>query len=1050
MHAVPAVPSPGKLRKSNAPTPQPNQSFVQELNQRLTPHHAQSASLSSLSGNGYLYQGRESSSPSVSTYGTPGKSGTIDSVIQAWSTPGSLPAHNQQNIEPLEPPPKRTSTLRKSVPVRQLASAETQTDFPPIIKTETKYETKYETKIETREIDPYEDLKGEYRTSLNRYATMLRKETAATDERDKMTIVCEFVNREVKLRSVLFNAEPAELIWSNELAELKRGREELVQLKHSQEVLQRELDAAKQGTTTAQLQAGELRKQLDDTRGQLDDTRLQLGDTKRQSEDLKRQLEDTKRQSEEVKRQSEDTKRQLDDTKNALEGARHELDDSKKEVADLKRLVERAKEEANNTVPPRFDRAVTPKPTLNTATASSPNKDDFVVINADGEDAEYSPGGRPRGMLPPKTPIQQRPFSPPVQTGPAITQTFGQKFSQPGSPGSNAPMTLDDYVTPERPERSFNSTPHILRPGSTAPTPPLNPAMSPAPIPFQPARPAYTPFRYGEGLESARATVNPNNPANEAYMKLRNEQAVESGRLLSQEPPLLTVTPALDRGQNATPSRARQQHEEAFLGLLRQQSKATKRPLIPNQGDAPAPLRVGSPLTRRQSIPPLVKTAESLRQSLPSNVTQLTFAKSSHPKLAPIGSAISKIVDDFSFIHATVVAWDKENRKLRQQLDSERAARESENQSHIDQLFNEDQIGYADIGALEEDFKLDEASKKYEEDQQELESFTRNVFENVAHRLESEVAELEILRAKTLDVLDLGAQSVSSRIRMSLTQPQKAMEGAPLADTMATMLQIFHKIEVRYTKIAEAHFERERRRKRLELSVLYTNGDTAGVKQLEKNFDKAQSLQVHSEARKRDERANKLMDSFDRGVVRGLSENQEWVDEMSNKTSLLRDLILGSEANGPLAGNREELLYGPGGITQTLSLLQDAVGIVMQDSRELVQMSGQADKILNEADFAMFLAEAKIAEADEREFEKLNSEKTKEDQKLKEEAEARMNSIQRGPEEILGFIKDVRDAVGNDKGHKDRLNQALEAAKKRNMTGSPPTMQDGGPSMKEL
>ena len=61
-----------------------------------------------------------------------------------------------------------------------------------------------------------------------------------------------------------------------------------------------------------------------------------------------------------------------------------------------------------------------------------------------------------------------------------------------------------------------------------------------------------------------------------------------------------------------TPSRARQQHEEAFLGLLRQQSKVTKKPSLPTMGDAPAPLRAGTPLTRRQSIPPLVKTAESL------------------------------------------------------------------------------------------------------------------------------------------------------------------------------------------------------------------------------------------------------------------------------------------------------------------------------------------------------------------------------------------------------------------------------------------------------
>jgi len=430
----------------------------------------------------------------------------------------------------------------------------------------------------------------------------------------------------------------------------------------------------------------------------------------------------------------------------------------------------------------------------------------------------------------------------------------------------------------------------------------------------------YTPFRYNEAPDFAPSTINHLNPANEAYMKLRHDQAAESGRLLSQDPPLLTVT-APDRAQNATPSRARQQQEEAFIGLLRQQSKAVKKPSQPPLRDAPAPLRAGTPPRRRQSLPPLVKSAESLRQSLPNDVAHLNVPRQKHPSIAPLSSAVADKVDDFSYIHAMVVAWDRDNRKVRQQLEAERANRESDTQVRIDELFHDNQIGYADIKDLEEDSKIEEASKKYQEDQDELDSFVRNVFEKVTQRLEAEVAELETLRIKTLDILDLGAQGASARIRTVLSNPAAVSEKVPLTDAMTTMLQIYNKMEVRYTKIAEANFERERRRKRLELSVLYTNGDTAGVKKLEKDFEKAQSMQVLSEARKRDERANRLMDSFDRAVVRGLSENQEWIDEISLKSSLLRDLVLGSESNGPQGQNREDLLYGPGGVKETIDLL---------------------------------------------------------------------------------------------------------------------------------
>lgn len=816
-----------------------------------------------------------------------------------------------------------------------MLTKDTQTDFPPIVKTEVKEVVKYE----TREIDPYEDLKDEYRTSLNRYATMLRQEKAAGSEQEKMKVVFEFVNREVNLRSILFKTESAELVRASELAELRRAAETLKQ----------ESTMKLPPSASAAVQTGAQARSMTDQR-----------------------------------------------------------------------------------------------PQVNTNVSQPPQSRDeaFVMIGKDGEDDEYSPGGRPRMATVNRPTVQHQPPTPSDQAGPARGGTpLPLRNTRPRSPSANAPMTLDDYATseqPARPDRSFNASPaHAQRSGSTGPTPPPKPASNSGPIAFQPARPAYTPFRYTESQPLPQTVVSGSNPADMAYSKMRNEQATESGRILSQEAPMLTVT-APDRSESATPSRARQQQEEAFIGLLRQHSRAVKKPVRTATPDAPAPLRAGTPgFARRPSLPPLVKSTESVRQSLPDDLTDLNFAAKTHPKLVPIGQSIAALSDDFSFIHATVVSWDRENRKVRQKLDAERATRESDSQAHIDDLFHGNEIGYADIAGLEEDFKLEEATKKYDEDHDELDSFSVNVYEKITSRLEDEVAELERLRIRTLDMLDLESQSVSQRIQMAIKNPTGALEKVPLVDTMTKMLQIFNKIEARQQKIAEANFEHERRRKRLELSVLYTNGDKEGVKQLEKEFDKAQAMQVLSEARKRDERANKLMDSFDRAVVKGLSENQDWIDEISNKAMLLRDLVLGSTSNGPQGADREDLLYGPRGVRESMDLLQSATNLVLSDSQSLVTTSSQADKILNEADYAMFLAEAKIANANDREFGKLKSEKGKEDQKLKEESEGRMNGIQRGPGEIFGFIKDVKGFIGDDQGHQDRINVALEAAKRRNMNQTP-------------
>lgn len=809
----------------------------------------------------------------------------------------------------------------------QTTNSLTQTDFPPITKTVTEIETK----VETREIDPYEDLKNEYRTSLNRYATMLRKEMTTTNEQEKMKVVVEFVNREVKLWSVLFNAEPAELVPSSELTELRR-----------------------------------------------------------------------------------------------------QLDKLKEEIAAMK-----ASNSSKPVNPPIQERAITPR-SLDTQSHSMKHspQDDFVVVDNNGDDVEYSPGGRPRVSMPART----KPLQPQTLGRPAIVVSEQATIlPQPLSPSSNAPMTLDDYATPEPVARREE---YKLPLSSTHAPTAKSGSDGPAPIHFQPARPAYTPFTYTESSVPAVPLINSANPVDKAYTKLRQDQATDSGRLLSHEQSHLGVV-APDRSQSATPSRARQQQEEAFLGLLRQQSKAIRRPQTAPISDAPDPLRIGTPFKRRQSIPPMNKSLETLRQALPKSASELAAAQSDTNLVRALMLQLNTISDDFSFIHQIVVAWDRDNRQHRAQLDKERAERESESQARIDELFNDNEIGYADIAGLEENFKVEEASRKDREDQNELESFSKAVFGSVTEKLTLELASLETLRIKALDLLDLRAKSASARLR-SISSGQVDQEQASLSDTMSLLLQVCDKIEIRQKKLAEAHFERERRHKRLELSVLYTNGDTAGVKKLEKDFDKAQAMQVLSEARKRDERANKLMDSFDRAVVRGLAENQEWIDDMSNKTSLLRDLVLGSESNGPPGQDREDLLYGSGGVKETLDLLNDAVTLVGQDSKQLITLSSYADKILNEADFAMFLAEATIAEADKQEFDKLYTEKTKEDLKLKDEADGRLNGIQKGPEEIFGYIKDVRDYIGGDKDHQTRINSALERAKQRNQSpvneGSVPVM----------
>lgn len=1012
-HATPAYNSPGNFQQGTETPPK----TVTPLSQgRYSPHSTPQIQYSGgHSGQSYS---KDSGRPSLQS--NSGKSGSIDSVMNAWNTT-TVQDSAVQPLRTTRPSSTAQDTLARN---RSTANVQTQTDFPPIVKTETKIETKYE----TREIDPYEDLKNEYRTSLNRYATMLRQEMALSSEKDKMMLVCDFVNREVKLRAVLFSAEPAELVRSAELAELRGGT-----TKARSEVtsVSEKLRLEEQLRKVAELELAKVAERA--TR----DEQLRK-DVEKQLEDLKKA---TQKQIEDIRSTAD---KQIEDAKKAADA----------QIEEHKQMAEKAKAESaartatdlpSQRQPSPSARSVTPMlPTINTdATASNAKDDGFVVINADGgDDAEYSPGGRPRVSQPSRVAAHQRSMTPANVIATQKTQPPVVGGFRPSSPASNAPMTLDDYntgpqsVNATQPNRSFNATPvQTATPANTAPHVPPKIGSNQTPIAFQPPRPAYTPFQYNQGVAPTPLMLNGNSTADQAYSKLRYEQNAESGRLLNQAPPTLTVS-APDRTQSATPSRARQQHEEAFIGLLRSQSKAVRRPqtVPPPPSGAPAPLRAGTPMARGQSLPPLVKAIEGLRQNLPTSLPQLRNEKHPHPLMEPLTARMASIVDDFSYIKGTVIAWDKSNRQVRQKLDAERANRESENEAHIDQLFNENEIGYADVAGLEDDFKVEEAGKKYDEDQAELESFSKSVFEVVSARLEHEIADLDDIRNQVLDILQFRSQCASDCLRTAAARSNNATEKVSLAETMSVMLQLHAKIDVRQTKLAEAKFERERRRKRLELSVLYTNGDTAGVKQLEDDFDHAQSMQVYSEAQKRDDRASKLMDSFDPAVVQGLADNQEWIDEMANKATLLRDLVLGAESNGLAGRDREELLYGPAGVREILDSLSNAITMVNQDSKELVDLSTQADKNLNEATFAMMLADTKTANRDQKEYEQLKEEKVKEDVKIKEEYENRVNSVQKGPNEIFNSIKEVRDKIGSDPEHETRINQALERARERNQS----------------
>jgi len=844
---------------------------------------------------------RHGSTTSIGTLDGIKRTGTIDSVIHAWNKPLS-------DREASSRPHSSSSGVSKAANERQVSSKEDAV-LPK--------QAAPEPQVIVRTVDPYEDLEPEYRASLRRFALMLRNETAAEMDEEKFKIFQAFVEKELRLRSLLYGIE----------IDLRPKRI-------------KEADHGMSDPSESKAQHG--------SKGHDDESATRLPHT-----------------------QATPVLGAPLSTSAAVECSGAQTTPAKETTAPI-----------IGTPQPKEESYVLED-------ASPPLDDDGVA---------YSPGGRP------------------IVTKPAALKTHAPRIAAPApsqsiplSPSNDAPIPLEDYVTSDRPSPSDNA-PILFE--TEAMTEGLSKAQDKEqmPINFEPLRPSYTPFRYKEVNSASNASGR---PADEAYSSLRN-QVADSGRMLAHDTPdFANSVRRADTGFGI--SNGRREHEEAFIGLLRQQSNLHMK-ATPDVSHI-AQLRVGTP-TNVETVDPLSIAVLTLRSLLPQTTPKIDGPV--HSRLAAVKTELGKIPEEFGFIHDTVVEWDRTNREIRRVQDQERNTRQTESEGHIDSLFNDNEIAYADIGVLESEFKLAEAERKYHEDQQELESFVGGVFTPVTERLQDELSKLNAQYTIAVDILDLGSVAAAHDLRSDNNRPL-------MAEAMATVLTIFKKVEVRHQKLAEAEFERERRRKQLELTVLRANGNIAGMKQLEKDFIVAERMQVLQDARSKDTRANKLMDTFDRATVRGLGDNQTYVDELLVKVRALREALF-----SPTTRTSDDL-YGIDGPRDTLSLAQETIDFVLADSRKLLATSNVADSILNDADYGVSIAEARVSDANEETYKKLQKDKAKEDAKICEDTDSRMNSISKSPIEATNLIREIVDHVGDDP-HRERIRRALVDARMRNAT----------------
>ncbi|KAK2861149.1 hypothetical protein FQN49_004496 [Arthroderma sp. PD_2] len=623
------------------------------------------------------------------------------------------------------------------------------------------------------------------------------------------------------------------------------------------------------------------------------------------------------------------------------------------------------------TLKPESALAPTPAPTSAPAPASIPKAaiDDTPVQSQGGpskiaipdpptpgeEDdvVSYSPGGLPRLGSALSNQMRKNPGSDGLHRSASNPTRSQGQIGAAKNPAATSHLGIAAHANPSR---------SVSVPPESAVRPDSNP-----PFTVEPPHAVYTPFRYNDP-QSASVSGPPNRPAYQGYSALR-QAGVESGRVMAQ--PSLQVSPSFPSERSAS----RAEHDETFLGLIREKSVAYRSH------------RPGTSLANRPTLPKKGAssvTFDELQTLVPGPPPHLE----SSSRVAIIREEIDNFPHDFTFIDKTHEAWDNSATSRQSQVNTQRQARQAESESHINALFNDKEIGYSDINVLEDEFKQTEAQIQLNEERKEFEKYVEIVFTRVDERLASEIKRLQHLYNEISQMLqpDGGKPSTLAKFQLSYT--------------MRNAVDIFQKLEIRHAKRVAGVLERERRRKKAERRYYVFLGETAALKQMEKDFAALEQRTLLDAAKAKDDRTNKLMDVFDDASMRGIGENQRLLDDISTKINKFdTDLIRTTPSVVPAGGSK---------------MLQNALEFVKflgANSESVLESFGVADRLLNNADYDVSVAEAKVAESNADIFRRLEEEKKKEDKKIEDDLQSRMSSVRTSHHAIIMNIEEVLEAV---------------------------------------
>jgi hypothetical protein len=636
--------------------------------------------------------------------------------------------------------------------------------------------------------------------------------------------------------------------------------------------------------------------------------------------------------------------------------------------------------------------------------------DGFVMVDSEA-DVLYSPGGRP--ILNAKASEEYSPGGRPILNK---TRTTPVPAAAPPRPEKTPSVDHIQTTVPKPMYQAFR----VDTPGANAPSK----ASASIQTPSIPPKPVYKPF-----------TWNPNDP----FATTSGAQAppAESTPIhTSQEPvykPLYKPSPAA----GGTPAVETPKQMPSSADILfdpipggakpRSRTDTLKGP----QDTAMLPM----PLKPRTPAPPVsTSSANNAVAELPvaispkvekprvaqkaSNIEQLSSLVKGASKRQPskrieeLSKALDAVQIDYSFTKTIAKSFEDKAAVTRSRLAKERAHRQAEIEKRNNELFDNGEIGYGDLETLEGQAKEDELRSKAEEDSQEYNEYQKEVFDVVYKRCHEDIGSLVNLQS------DVEALLRNAGAGENVVSADGTSEN--LSQSLQLLLKIHDKLDLVHGEATKVIQERDRKFKLTQTKPLYAAGDIAAMKRVEKACEEAEKKSEVRARVERAERCKRLHRIVDTEMERGAGENEDFA----------ADVIAASEDT--------VATFKEGEKDQTLVLLSDAtkaISLVYEDTLFLMQSFSQIDAQLNECEYEVSLASARLKGDPKEYFDRLENEKKREDGKLKVDEEKRSAAVKDHQREAEGLLKGLVEKAkegAEERDARDRKERALEEARRRN------------------